>query len=241
MCSFGCARGCGRAAISGTTTSTLCTRRRSTHLCSGGRRPAGSASGSSPRCQSPTGHPRGRRAARAGLRGLLAIGGGACGIGDDLVEVGGGEAQMLAQERARNPPLGGAPAQPRLPHLQQLRRLGRGEQSRWRFGRRRVAGRPFIAGVVWTAGVVELITQRPRRSARIGVRGTDVAGCDGGGDRRPSVRRPEAIMGIGRSDVGEACSVAGFRTSGTARVVGVVHGLPLRRCRFVDAVRIRHP
>jgi hypothetical protein len=51
------------------------------------------------------------------------------GSGDDRGQIGGGEPQMLAQERAGHLPQTGLAAQPRLPHPQQHRGLGRGVEQ----------------------------------------------------------------------------------------------------------------
>lgn len=54
---------------------------------------------------------------------------GLCAARGDGAEVMGGEAQMLADERARDRALPGLAAQPRFLDRQQRRRLGRGVQD----------------------------------------------------------------------------------------------------------------
>lgn len=121
----------------GTAIWTLCGRENATKLCSRARRTC-----AFPRIGSADVNPgSGRRVAPATRRrtgaGRGARGGsrGAGGVGQDLVEVGAGEAQVLAQERARHQAAGRPTAQPRLRHLQQVRRLGWGEQPRDRITR----------------------------------------------------------------------------------------------------------
>jgi hypothetical protein len=60
---------------------------------------------------------------------------GAGRAGHDRGQIGGGEAQVLAQERARHLPGGGLLAQPGLADPQPLRGLGRRVQQRIVLGR----------------------------------------------------------------------------------------------------------
>lgn len=70
---------------------------------------------------------------------------------------------MLAQESAGNPPLGCASTQPRLPHLQPQRGLGRGEQHRRRLDRSRADGGPINTDLVIGGSMIELVTQQAGR------------------------------------------------------------------------------
>lgn len=108
---------------------------------------------------------------------------------------------MLAQERARHQAAGSTATQPRLPHLQQFRSLGWGEQHRDRITRWVVRRRPHA--VDRTVPAWSLLRTRPRRRTRSRWRGDRTRrGSGPGGGLSGRLDRTPHDPPRGRSPVG---------------------------------------